>query len=145
MNVKRLLILTGTIIFALALVSMWFLILSGAPVLTRAASYTVCEAGSPTCDYDSIQIAVDAAGDGDVIKVAEGTYTGINHRFGHAQVVYLDKSITIRGGYTTTNWTTSDPVANPTTVDAEGQGRVLYVSGNINPTIAGLRITGGEA
>ena len=79
------------------------------------------------------------------IKVAEGTYTGINNKGGHAQVVYIDKSITIRGGYTTTNWTTSDPVANPTTLDAEGGGRVLYITGNINPTIEGLRITGGDA
>jgi hypothetical protein len=60
-------------------------------------------------------------------------------------VVYLDKSVTISGGYTTTNWTTSDPVANPTTLDAQGGGRVLYITGNISPTIEGLHITGGDA
>jgi parallel beta-helix repeat protein len=145
MNTKRLLILTGTIILSSALVSTWLLLLSEQIILTRAASYTVCETGLPNCDYSSIQEAVDAASDGDEIKVAEGSYSGINNRFGHAQVVYLDKSITIRGGYTTTNWNTADPLANPTTVDAGGHGRVLYISGNISPTIEGLRITGGEA
>lgn len=145
MNTKRALLLTGTAFLGLTLASMWFMLLSGPPRVSRAASFTVCPAGPPTCDYGSIQSAVDAASDGDEIKVAEGTYTGINHRFGHAQVVYLDKSITIRGGYTTTDWTTSDPVANPTTVDADGQGRVLYITGNISPTIEGLRITRGEA
>lgn len=145
MDFKRLLILIGTITLGLTLVSICMFFLSRPSEAARAASYTVCEAGPPTCDYDSIQGAVDAAEDGDVIKVAAGTYNGINQRFGHAQVVYLDKSLTIRGGYTTTNWTTPDSVANPTTVDAEAQGRVLYISGNISPTIEGLRITDGEA
>jgi hypothetical protein len=36
-------------------------------------------------------------------------------------------------------------VANPTTLDAEGLGRVLVLSGTISPTIEGLRITGGNA
>ena len=51
----------------------------------------------------------------------------------------------MRGGYTTTNWATADPVTNPTTLDAEGQGRVLYITGLINPPIEGVRMTGGDA
>jgi parallel beta-helix repeat protein len=120
------------------------MVLGAGLLAVRAASYTVCTTGPPTCDYNSVQSAVDKAGDGDVIKVAAGTYTGINNKGGHPQVVYLDKSVTIRGGYTTTNWTTSDPDANPTTLDAQGGGRVLYITGNISPTIEGLRITGGD-
>ncbi len=111
----------------------------------RAASYTVCPTGPPTCDYNSVQSAVDKAGDGDVVKVAAGTYTGINNKGGHAQVVYIDKRITIRGGYTTAFTDPPDPDANPTTLDAGGQGRVLYIIGNITPTIEGLRITGGDS
>jgi len=146
MNTKRLLIIIGTVLLGLTLALLWSFSPNNAWITNvHAASYTVCPTGPTTCDYSSIQSAVDAAGEGDVIKVAEGIYTGINHRFGHSQVVYLDKSITIQGGYTTTNWTTPDPVANPTTLDAEGEGRVLYITGNISPTIEGLRITGGEA
>jgi parallel beta-helix repeat protein len=146
MNIKRLLIITGTVLFGLSLALLWSFSPNNAWITNvHAASYTVCPIGPTTCDYSSIQSAVDAAGEGDEIKVAEGTYTGINNRFGHSQVVYLDKSVTIRGGYTTTNWTTSDPVVYPTTVDAEGGGRVLYITGNISPTIEGLRITGGDS
>jgi fibronectin-binding autotransporter adhesin len=59
--------------------------------------------------------------------------------------VYISKTLTIQGGYTTTNWTPSDPDANLTTLNAQGQGRVVYITGNISPTIEGLRLTGGNA
>jgi hypothetical protein len=96
---------------------------------------------------------VDAAGDGDVIKVAVGTYSGVEVRPRDdftttgvvTQVVYISKTVTVQGGYTPTNWTTPDPEANPTTLDGEEQGRVFYITGQISPTIEGLRITGGDA
>jgi len=106
---------------------------------------TVCPVGPPDCQYNSIQEAVDAAGYGDIIKVATGTYTDIHARNGVTQVVYISETVTIQGGYTTSNWVTPDPLANPTTLDAQGQGRVLYVGHNKRPTIEGLRITGGDA
>lgn len=63
------------------------------------------------------------------------------------QVVYISRTVTVRGGYTTANGFAGppDPLANPTTLDAGRQGRVLFISGDISPTIEGLRITGGNA
>ena len=107
--------------------------------------------GAAPC-YATVQAAVDAAGDLDVIKVAAGAYSGVQSRPRRdivttgvvEQVVYIDKTLTIEGGYMTTNWTTSDPVAHPTTLAAGGQGRVLYITGGGAPTIEGLHITGGD-
>ncbi len=101
-----------------------------------------CGSASPC--YDGVQSAVDAALPGDEIRVAAGTYTGVSTRAGFTQTVYLSKSITIRGGYTTTNWTLPDPAHQPATLDAQGQGRVLVISGSITVTIEGLHITGGD-
>jgi hypothetical protein len=105
--------------------------------------------------FTNVQAAVDFASGGDIIKVATGVYTDVHMRPRNdvtttgvvTQVVYISKSITIQGGYTTTlgGWTTPYPITQPTTLDAQRQGRVLYITGNISPTIEGLRITAGNA
>jgi hypothetical protein len=112
-----------------------------------AQSFLVCKDGPPICSYTVLQEAVDAAGDGDVIKVAAGVYTDVNGYGGLAQVVYITKAVTIRGGYPSAGGYLEppDPVANPTVVDAQGQGRVMVISGTITATIEGLRLTGGDA
>jgi hypothetical protein len=144
---KRLILALGVGLMT-TLTLLW--LLDGSPQTARAASFMVCPDGPPACDYDTIQAAVDAASDGDVIKVVGGVYTGVQQRNGVTQVVYIDKSISIRGGYTLTNGTLSDPVAYPTTLDAQGQGRVIYATaptpgGSINLNIEGLRIIGGDS
>lgn len=96
-------------------------------------------------DYTSVQEAVDASTQAsDVVKVA-GTCTGVSMRAGVTQTVYLSKTLTLQGGYTTTNWTTPDPVAHPTTLDAGGKGRVLFITGDIEPLIGGVIIANGDA
>jgi len=116
-----------------------------------AAELHVCLSG---CAYSSVQAAVDDAGEGDVIKVAGGIYTDVQARPAPAgyngpsvitQVVYVSNTVTIQGGYTTTNWLTPYPITQPTTLDAQGQGRVLLIAGDVSPTIEGLRIKGGDA
>ena len=93
----------------------------------------------------TVQHAADEALPGDEIRVAAGTYTGTNSYGGLSQVVFLTKTLTIQGGYTTTNWTTPDPEANPTTLDAEGEGRVLVISDTITVHAEGLRFQSGDA
>jgi uncharacterized repeat protein (TIGR01451 family) len=142
----------------LTLVLLW--LLGRSPPMARAQgpdrydTYYVApggDCGSVTPCYASVQAAVEEASEGDTIKVAAGTYTDVYPAVVSGktitQVVSIGKTITICGGYTTTNGFADppDPVANLTTLDAQGQGRVLFITGNIHPTIEGLRIKGGNA
>ena len=106
----------------------------------------------PGSTYNDLQSAVDAAQPGDTVKVA-GTCTTVHSRPRHdltttgvvTQVAYIDKSLTLRGGYTTTNWLTPNRLANPTTLDASGLGRVFYITGDNSVTLDSFHITGGNA
>jgi len=60
------------------------------------------------------------------------------------QVVYISKTLTLQGGWNI-SFTQRNVISYPTTLDAQGQGRLLYITGDISPTIEGLRITGGNA
>jgi hypothetical protein len=104
---------------------------------------------NPSTPCASVQWAVDIAGLLEEIWVAEGTYHGVSSRDVVTQMVYISKTLTIRGGYPTDFSSSSDPVTYPTILDAQGQGRVFYIRGEIgnyiNPVIDGLQITGGDA
>ncbi len=118
-----------------------------------------CTSSSAPCR--TVQHAVDVAEPGDSILVATGVYTDVHSHlkppgymappsFSNVfQVVYIDKTITIRGGFSDAFSEPPDPQANPTTLNAEGGGRVIFVYGTISPTISvtveGLSITGGNA
>lgn len=93
----------------------------------------------------TIQQAVDLAQANDLIQVAAGHYTSVNTRGGLKQLVYIDKNLYVLGGYTPDFAEPPNPRVNLTTLDAQGQGRVIYVMGNVNVTLEGLRITGGNA
>ena len=80
--------------------------------------------------------------------MAGGHYTGVQAREGITQSVYISKTVTIRGSYTPPDWTTPNPIANPTIVNAQGQGRVFYVDGSaggVTVILYRLHITGGDA
>ena len=96
-----------------------------------------------TTEYHSVQQAVDAAATGDLIEVA-GLCADIHTRSGVNQVVYISKTVTIRGGYST-DFNTWNPAQYTTTLDAMGAGRVLYITGNVTPTVEGLHLTRGDA
>jgi hypothetical protein len=129
------------------------LVLAGDPARAQASTRYVATTGTdsggctdPNSPCRTVQYAVDAADDEDLIKVATGIYTDVHLRSGIIQTVFITKTVAIQGGYAVPGFIDPpDPETNPTTLDAAGQGRVLYVVGNISPTIEGLRITGGKA
>jgi parallel beta-helix repeat protein len=116
---------------------------ANASILYVSSTDPACGGQSPC--YTTIQDAVDAASGGDVIKVAAGIYSGVQTRASITQVVYISKSLTIQGGYTTADWNTSDTDANPVILDAQGLGRGLVISDTVTTTVEGLHITGGDA
>jgi nitrous oxidase accessory protein NosD len=139
------------VVFSLAvcglLLAGLFLLLNGAPHIARAApgDLFVTPGGSGDCSQASpcdLAAALGLASDGDTIYVAQGTYTGSG-----GAVVTITHSITLYGGWdgAASGPVVRDPDAHPTTLDGEGQRRVVYISGNISPTVDGFTITGGNA
>lgn len=114
--------------------------------------YCVVPPGDPTgpfaaCDlvFDDIQAAVDTAVGGEEIRLASGVFTNVQTRGGLEQIVYLDKDVSLSGGYVPPFTAAPDPVANPTILDASTLGRVVYVVTDTISAISGLQITGGNA
>ncbi|RLC96387.1 MAG: hypothetical protein DRI77_08655, partial [Chloroflexi bacterium] len=92
----------------------------------------------------TVQQAVDQALAGDEAHVAQGVYTDVHASGEYTQAVYLDKNITLLGGYVNAAWETSpDPTTNQTILDADGQGRVIYVAAGFTPTIEGFHLRQG--
>jgi hypothetical protein len=122
-----------------------FLLLNGTPQIARAdpSDLFVTPGGGGDCFQATpcdLQTALDMAGAGDTIYMAEGTYAGSG-----GAVVTVTDSLALYGGWdgTTTTPPVRDPGSHPTTMDGEGMRRVVHISGSIAPTIDGLIITGG--
>jgi len=110
--------------------------------VTSSAVVTVCRPGGVTCDYDSIQAAVNSVAAGTVIKVAAGVYTDTD---GDGIVVILDRMVRLQGGYSTSDWNTPNPDSTPAFIDGEGQNRGLYIASNVSPIVEGFHIRHGHA
>ncbi|MBN1876700.1 MAG: right-handed parallel beta-helix repeat-containing protein [Anaerolineae bacterium] len=103
----------------------------------------ICDGVVPC--YDSIQDAVDAAQPGDEVHIASGTYTGVNQYGGLRQLVYISKTITLRGGYSAEDWEQTLVLSVPTILNAEQDGRGIYITGEITTTIENLNIINSSA
>ncbi len=109
-----------------------------APGVLSAETYTVVPDGKT--GFPTIQAAVDATRDGDVVVLEAGTYTGSGNR----DVDLRGKAITIRS---------ADPenpdVVQATVLDCQGNEksphRGFYVVNANGATLAGLAITNGVA
>lgn len=112
------------------------------PVAAGTGSvYTVC----PTeCNYSTLQAAVDAAQPGDEIRVSAHVYSDLHLREGITQVLYLSKTLVLRGGFVPPNWTTSQPSAY-TILDPQGGGRAIVIVGQIAPSLTGFQLESGDA
>ncbi|NIV31701.1 MAG: hypothetical protein GWN58_20120, partial [Anaerolineae bacterium] len=124
------------------------LLLDGTPHVARAANgirYVApdgddggqCDSVANRCR--TVQRAIDVASAFDEIRVAAGTYTQAA-----GTVAAIEETVTLLGGWDS-GFTTRDPSAYPTTLDAQRNGRVVYINGEISPTVDGFTITGGNA
>jgi hypothetical protein len=161
---QRYAVLFLILIVSLSLTATWLAFFNqsnnvhAAPVMAAAVRYVSPEgnnSGNDCTDSNSpcatLQHGVDVSSSGDEIRAALGDYTGSQVRadssgYTYTQVVYIDKDLTLRGGYATTNWEQADPDANPTIIDAEGYGRGITILGTGTEviTIDGFTITNGD-
>ncbi len=98
-----------------------------------------------SADASAVQDAVNEASSDETIKVA-GTCTGVQTISSKTQTVYISKTITLIGGYANGSWNDiPDPVANPTVLDANSSGRVVYVTSSGNVTLQNLILRNGSS
>ncbi len=117
--------------------------------ITRYVSITGSDSGNdcthPNNPCATIQHAVDVASSGDLILISGGVFTDSLGLI-PSVVSISDKSLTLRGGYTTT-FGARDPEAWPTIVDGENVRRGFFISSSgltaVAVTIEGVRVRNG--
>jgi hypothetical protein len=111
-----------------------------------------CSSSGSPCR--TIQYAVNQSTAGDTIKVAAGTYTYnagtdlCTWAITRAVVCFVDKSLTILGGYTTSNWSSADPNANLTVLDGQNTVRgviAVKYTGAASLVMEGFTIQNGRS
>jgi len=125
-----------------------FLLLGGTSRVARAnpgdlfvssgGAGVACTQAAPCLFQSALGLALD----GDVIYVAGGIYTGSG-----SVVISITQSITLYGGWngSSTGPVVRDPALYPTTLDGEGQRRVVFIDKDTAPAIDGFIITAGNA
>ena len=120
----------------------------GGGVLGPVVAASVCNAeinGDGVTDFASVdasavRLAVVAVAPNGTVKIA-GYCSGVATQGGTTQTALITHTITLAGGYTTTDWTTYNPAGNPTTLDALLGGRVI--SAPVAATLRGFTVTQG--
>ncbi|MCB0167412.1 MAG: hypothetical protein KDI79_24495, partial [Anaerolineae bacterium] len=94
--------------------------------------------------YTSVQAAIEAVtATSNTIKVAGYCAEAVETILDFYQIAFISQPLTLRGGYSTTNWAVSDPVANPTIFDALSTDRVMVISGTGGVRVENLTIING--
>ncbi|MCO5198203.1 MAG: Ig-like domain-containing protein, partial [Anaerolineae bacterium] len=95
----------------------------------------------------TLQSAVDAAASSATVRIA-GICRGGNTVAGETQTVYINKPLTLEGGYSLSDWSLgSDPTLYESILDGRGQNRTVYImptAGNVTLRNVTLRNGWGE-
>jgi len=120
--------------------------------VTRYVSVTtgvdVGDCSNPAVPCRSVQYAVNQSASGDQILVAAGTYHYnpsadlCPFLLTRAVVCFVDKRLTILGGYSPTNWGVRNPHAYPTIIDGQNTYRGVAVIGYHVPEQSHLHMEG---
>ena len=113
----------------------WFVVFGQNQICVDGSS-SGSQNGSASNPYRAIQTAVDAASNGDIIKVARGTYT---------EAVRIEqKKVQLLGGYAGSgNFTTANPQANATVIQGTSTAPCIRVNIDASPAISGSLIING--
>jgi len=149
MNEKRTLAAALSVMLCLIALAGVMLLL-GRPVRANGSARYVSPSGddigdctNPSSPCRTLQYAVGQATTGDEIRVSTGVYTDVHRMANITQVVYLDRSLVVRGGYSS-DFSAVEPDLYPTTLDARGLGRVVFITKGLTVTLDGLRIVNGS-
>ena len=94
--------------------------------------------------YTSVQSAIEAVtATSNTVKVAGYCNETVETITDFYQIAFISQSLTLRGGYSTTNWAVSDPVAAPTIFDALSIDRVMVISGTSGVRVENLTMING--
>ncbi len=105
-----------------------------------------CSVATAPCS--TLQYAVNQAASGDTILVAQGTYTfpaSVDYpcpNWTSAVVCLYNKTLTISGGYSASDWSVADPTANLTVIDGQNAHRGVMVFDYKADTLITLNMQG---